>query len=98
MPYEAEDQIADIRLITRVNGEIRQDDRTRRLIFGFRKLISYISTFTTLAPGDVILSGTPAGAGARLDPPRWLVPGDIIEIEADGIGLLRNGVIDEVRA
>ena len=59
VPYESEDQIADVRLITRVNGEIRQDDRTSRMIIGFRKLISYISTFTTLSPGDVILSGTP---------------------------------------
>ena len=98
VPYVAEDQIADIRLTTRVNGETRQDDRTSRMIFGFRKLIGYISTFTTLVPGDVILSGTPTGAGARLDPPRWLVPGDIVEVEAANIGLLSNGVADEVTA
>ena len=66
------------------------------MIFGVRKLISYISTFTTLVPGDVILSGTPTGAGARFEPPRWLVPGDVIEVEADGIGRLSNGVVDEV--
>ncbi|MGY8635480.1 fumarylacetoacetate hydrolase family protein [Bradyrhizobium sp. 14AA] len=95
VPYTTEDQLADIRLTTRVNGEIRQDDRTSRMIFSFRRLISYISTFTTLTPGDVILSGTPTGAGARFDPPRWLVPGDVIEVEADGIGVLRNGVVDE---
>src|ERR1700716_887522 len=95
VPYTAEAQIADIRLTTRVNGELRQDDRTSRLIFGFRYLINYISAFTTLMPGDVIVTGTPTGAGARFDPPRYLVPGDVIEIEADGIGLLRNGVIDE---
>ena len=95
VPYTDQSQIADIRLTTHVNGELRQDDRTSRLMFGFRYLLSYISTFSTLVPGDVIVTGTPTGAGARFDPPRYLVPGDVIEIEADGIGTLRNGVIDE---
>ena len=95
VPYSGESQIADIGLTTRVNGETRQDDRTSRLIFGFRYLINYISTFTTLVPGDVIVTGTPTGAGARFDPPRYLKPGDVVEVEADGIGALRNGVIDE---
>jgi 2-keto-4-pentenoate hydratase/2-oxohepta-3-ene-1,7-dioic acid hydratase in catechol pathway len=95
VPYTGEQQIADIRLTTRVNGETRQDDCTSRLIFGFRYLINYISTFTTLVPGDVIVTGTPTGAGARFDPPRYLKPGDIVEVEADGIGVLRNAVIDE---
>jgi 2-keto-4-pentenoate hydratase/2-oxohepta-3-ene-1,7-dioic acid hydratase in catechol pathway len=95
VPYADESQIADIRLTTRVNGETRQDDRTGRLIFGFRYLINYISTFTTLVPGDVIVTGTPTGAGARFDPPRYLKPGDVVEVEAENIGLLRNGVIDE---
>ena len=95
VPYTDESQIADIRLTTRVNGETRQDDRTGRLIFGFRYLINYISTFTTLVPGDVIVTGTPTGAGARFDPPRYLKPGDVIEVEAEGIGVLRNGVVDE---
>src|SRR6266851_8288681 len=96
VPYSQESQIADIRLATRVNGETRQDDRTSRLIFGFRYLINYISTFTTLVPGDVIVTGTPTGAGARFDPPRYLKPGDVVEIEADGVGVLRNAVIDEI--
>lgn len=95
VPYKAEDQIADIRLTTTVNGEVRQDDRTSRMIFSFRKLLAYISTFTTLLPGDVILTGTPTGAGARSDPPRWLVPGDVIEVSAEGIGTLSNTVADE---
>jgi 2-keto-4-pentenoate hydratase/2-oxohepta-3-ene-1,7-dioic acid hydratase in catechol pathway len=95
VPYTREEQIADVRLTTRVNGELRQDDRTSRLIFGFRYLINYISTFTTLVPGDVIVTGTPTGAGARFDPPRYLNPGDVIEVEAEGVGLLRNGVVDE---
>ena len=96
VPYTDESQIADIRLTTRVNGETRQDDRTGRLTFGFRYLINYISTFTTLVPGDVIVTGTPTGAGARFDPPRYLKPGDVVEVEADNIGVLRNGVVDEV--
>ncbi|MBX3526746.1 MAG: fumarylacetoacetate hydrolase family protein [Hyphomicrobiales bacterium] len=96
VPYEDENQIADIRLTTRVNGELRQDDRTSRMIFGFRYLISYISTFTTLVPGDVIVTGTPTGAGARFDPPKFLVPGDVIEVTAEGIGTLANDVVDEV--
>ena len=95
VPYTDEAQIADIRLTTHVNGETRQDDRTSRLIFGFRYLINYISTFATLVPGDIIVTGTPTGAGARFDPPRYLKPGDVIEVEAEGIGMLRNGVVDE---
>jgi 2-keto-4-pentenoate hydratase/2-oxohepta-3-ene-1,7-dioic acid hydratase in catechol pathway len=96
VPYTDEAEIADVRLTTRVNGETRQDDRTSRLIFGFRYLINYISTFTTLVPGDVIVTGTPTGAGARFDPPRYLKPGDVIEVESENVGVLRNGVIDEV--
>lgn len=95
LPYTGEEQIADVRLTGRVNGELRQDDRTSRMIFNFRYLINYISTFTTLVPGDVIVTGTPTGAGARFDPPRFLKPGDIVEVEAENIGILRNGVVDE---
>src|SRR6201989_3398378 len=95
VPYTKDSQLADIRLTTRVNGETRQDDRTSRLIFTIPYLLNYISTFTTLMPGDVIVTGTPTGAGARFDPPRYLKPGDVIEVEADGIGVLRNTVADE---
>jgi len=98
VPFQDESQIADIALTTRVNGEVRQHDRTGRMIFSFRHIISYISTFTTLVPGDVIVTGTPTGAGARFDPPIWLKPGDVVEVEADGIGLLRNTVVDEATA
>jgi 2-keto-4-pentenoate hydratase/2-oxohepta-3-ene-1,7-dioic acid hydratase in catechol pathway len=95
IPYTDEFQLADIQLTTRVNGQVRQQDRTSRMIFSFRKIINYISTFTTLVPGDVIVCGTPTGAGARFDPPIWLKPGDVIEVEADGLGILRNTVADE---
>jgi len=95
VPFTDEAQIADISLETRVNGEVRQQDRTGRMIFPFRKIISYISTFTTLVPGDMLVTGTPTGAGARLDPPVWLKPGDLVEVEAAGIGTLRNTIADE---
>lgn len=98
IPYTDESQLVDIQLTTRVNGEVRQQDRTSRMIFSFRKIINYVSTFTTLMPGDIIICGTPTGAGARFDPPIWLKPGDVIEVEADGIGTLRNTVADEVIA
>jgi len=82
-------------LTTRVNGEQRQHDTTANLMFPFAFLISYLSTFFILKPGDLISTGTPLGAGARFDPPRYLAPGDVVEVEAPGIGLLRNGVIDD---
>lgn len=95
VPFADPAQILDIRLQTRVNGETRQDDRTGRMLFPVARQIAYISTFTTLVPGDIIITGTPTGAGARFDPPRFLVPGDVVEVEAEGIGILRNGVVDE---
>ncbi|RXG88949.1 fumarylacetoacetate hydrolase family protein [Bradyrhizobium zhanjiangense] len=95
IPYTDESQLGDVKLETRVNGEVRQQDRTSRMIFSFRKIINYISTFTTLVPGDVIVTGTPTGAGARFEPPIWLKPGDVVEVEAEGIGILRNTIADE---
>lgn len=85
-----------MQLTTRVNGDVRQKDSTASMIFSFVDLIVYLSTFTTLKPGDIVVTGTPVGAGARLDPPVWLVPGDVVEIEVPGIGILRNEVEDEV--
>ena len=84
-----------IQLTTRVNGEVRQNDSTERLMFTFDYIINYLSTFATLTPGDVIVTGTPTGAGVRFDPPRWLKPGDVVEVEGSGIGTLRNTVADE---
>ena len=95
VPFTDPAQLDDIALTTRVNGEVRQQDRTGRMLFDFRYILSYVSTFTTLVPGDVIVCGTPTGAGARFDPPIWLKPGDVIEVEAEGIGILRNTVADE---
>jgi 5-carboxymethyl-2-hydroxymuconate isomerase len=82
-------------LQTRVNDELRQDDTTARLLFSVPDLLAYISTFAELAPGDVIVTGTPPGAGARLDPPRFLVPGDRVDVTIDGVGTLSSPVHDE---
>ncbi|MGR3913590.1 MAG: fumarylacetoacetate hydrolase family protein [Gammaproteobacteria bacterium] len=89
------DPAAARRLRTRVNGEVRQDASSADMLFPLPKLIAYISTFTALAPGDIIATGTPPGAGARMTPPRYLVPGDCVAVEVDGLGLLENRVIDE---
>ncbi|MDH3234508.1 MAG: fumarylacetoacetate hydrolase family protein [Alphaproteobacteria bacterium] len=90
------DSYDNLRVTTRVNGETRQDDTTASLLFPFAYLIAYVSTYTALKPGDVISTGTPTGAGVRFDPPIWLKPGDVVEVEADGIGVLSNSVEDEV--
>ena len=82
-------------IVTRVNGEERQRDSTARMSFSFGRIVEYVSTFCTLEPGDVIFTGTPAGAGARREPPVWLKPGDVVEVEAPGLGKLVNGVADE---
>lgn len=94
-PFTDPAQIDGIQLSTRVNGEVRQQDRTSRMLFPVARQIAYISTFTTLSPGDIIVTGTPTGAGARFDPPIWLRPGDVIEVMADGLPTLRNTVADE---
>lgn len=95
VPFRDAAQLDDIALTTRVNGAVRQQDRTSRMTYDFRYLVSYVSTFTTLVPGDILVCGTPTGAGARLDPPVWLQPGDVIEVEATGLGILRNTVADD---
>lgn len=95
VPYRAPSQITDVALETRVNGVLRQSDRTGRMLFPVARQIAYISTFCTLVPGDIIVTGTPTGAGARHDPPVWLRPGDVVEVSAEGIGTLINGVADE---
>lgn len=85
-----------LRLQTRVNGTVLQDATIDMMIFDIPRQIEYCSNFTRLEPGDVIVTGTPGGVGSRRTPPIWLKPGDIVEIEIDRIGLLRNGIADEV--
>jgi 2-keto-4-pentenoate hydratase/2-oxohepta-3-ene-1,7-dioic acid hydratase in catechol pathway len=89
------EQYENMRVTTTVNGEVRQDDTTASMMFPFKYIIAYCSQFFHLKPGDIIATGTPNGAGARFDPPRYLVPGDIIEVSVEGVGTLVNGVIDE---
>ncbi len=84
-----------LRLVVRKNGEVTQDDTTANMIFSFADLIVYITTFMTLKPGDIISTGTPVKTEPKADPPVWLKPGDTIEIQCSGIGVLRNSVADE---
>lgn len=89
------DNFENLALTTHVNGELRQADTPATMAYPIEYQISYLSTFTTLQPGDVIFSGTPTGAGARFDPPLWLKPGDVIEVAVPELGCLRNTVCDE---
>jgi 2-keto-4-pentenoate hydratase/2-oxohepta-3-ene-1,7-dioic acid hydratase in catechol pathway len=84
-----------LRLRSRVNNELRQDWSTDDMIFDVATLISFLSASTTLQPGTVILTGTPHGVGMGLQPPRWLKPGDRVDVEIDGIGTLTNPVVLE---
>jgi 2-keto-4-pentenoate hydratase/2-oxohepta-3-ene-1,7-dioic acid hydratase in catechol pathway len=86
------------RLQTRVNGVVVQEARLEQMIFDIPRQIEYCSAFTRLEPGDVIVTGTPGGVGAKRQPPLWLKPGDRVEVEIDGVGLLSNGVVDEARS
>jgi 2-keto-4-pentenoate hydratase/2-oxohepta-3-ene-1,7-dioic acid hydratase in catechol pathway len=90
------DEIPDpqaLALRTRVNGETMQDSSTGEMIFGVAELLAFCSRSFTLEPGDVLLTGTPWGCGEFMDPPRSLHPGDVVETEIEGIGVLRNAVV-----
>ncbi len=82
----------NLRLQTRINGTVMQDASTADMIFGVAEIISYVSAFTHLEPGDVLATGTPAGVGAGRTPPVWLEPGDKIDIDIEGVGVLTNVV------
>jgi 2-keto-4-pentenoate hydratase/2-oxohepta-3-ene-1,7-dioic acid hydratase in catechol pathway len=92
------DEIEDphcLRLRTWVNGDLRQDASTDDMIFSCWEQLEYLSTVFTLEPGDIVSTGTPAGVGMSFDPPRWLVAGDVVRIDIDGIGTLTNPVVAE---
>ena len=93
--FDEIDDFEKLRLTTRVNGELRQDDTPSTMAFSLPYQIAYLSTFCTLEPGDIIFTGTPTGSGARFDPPRFLTPGDVVEVNVPEIGTLRNRVRDE---
>ena len=88
-------KIGPQRLHTRLNGMVVQDAPLEQMIFDIPTQIEYCSAFTRLEPGDVIVTGTPGGVGSRREPPLWLKPGDIVEVEIDNVGLLRNPVTQE---
>jgi 2-keto-4-pentenoate hydratase/2-oxohepta-3-ene-1,7-dioic acid hydratase in catechol pathway len=92
------DEIPDptrLTLITRLNGQEVQKSGTDLLIYSVPQIIAFCSDFTPLEPGDVIATGTPEGVGHRRNPPLWMKPGDVLEVEISGIGTLRNRVVDE---
>jgi 2-keto-4-pentenoate hydratase/2-oxohepta-3-ene-1,7-dioic acid hydratase in catechol pathway len=93
--FDEIDDFEQLHLTTRVNGELRQDDTPATMAFSLAYQIAYLSTFCTLEPGDIIFTGTPTGAGARFDPPVFLTPGDVVEVDVPEIGTLRNGIRDE---
>lgn len=95
VPIDELPDLESLQLSTRVNGEVRQQDSPATMKYPIEYLVHYLSTFTTLRPGDVIFTGTPTGAGARFDPPIWLRPGDVVEVAVPEIGTLRNLVADE---
>lgn len=84
-----------LRITSRVNGETRQDSNTGDMIFGTARLISILSEFMTLEPGDVIATGTPSGVAHAMNPPGWMKPGDRVEVEIEGIGVLGNPIVAE---
>jgi 2-keto-4-pentenoate hydratase/2-oxohepta-3-ene-1,7-dioic acid hydratase in catechol pathway len=86
----------NLEITTQVNGEERQRGNTGTLAFPFARIVEYVSTFATLEPGDMIATGTPTGAGARFDPPKWLRAGDVVEVSSPMLGTLRNVVTDEI--
>ncbi len=95
VPADEVGDTARLELTTRVNGEVMQHGFVADLVFDIPALIEYCSTFTELRPGDVIATGTPGGVGAARTPPRWLEPGDTVEVDISSVGTLRNPVIAE---
>jgi len=85
-------------LTTRVNGEVVQRENTSQMIFSVAATIAFLSSFMTLEPGDLIATGTPSGIGARRQPPLFLHPGDIVEVEIERIGMIRNQMVAQARA
>lgn len=92
------DEVGDPGLLsvtTRLNGAVVQSQPTSDMLFSLPKIISYVSSFTTLSPGDIICTGTPGGVGAKRRPPLWMNPGDTVEVDIPGVGLLRNVISSE---
>ena len=92
------DEVANegaLAISTWVNGERRQHSNTDQLIFDCAALVEHLSTAFTLEPGDLVSTGTPAGVAVAMNPPKWLVPGDVVRVEIEGLGAIENRVVDE---
>ncbi len=87
--------VSDVRLTTRLNGEVMQSASTAQMIFDVPRTIEFLSSFTTLRTGDVIATGTPGGVGFARQPPVWLQPDDVLEVEVEGVGRIENRVVAE---
>jgi len=87
------ENINDMRMWLNVNGDNMQEGNTSNLIFGVDHIISYLSQFMSLLPGDVISTGTPAGVGMGMDPEVYLKPGDVVELGIDGLGSSKQNVV-----
>ena len=88
---------SDVQLTTTLNGQVMQSASTAQMIFDIPRTVEYLSSFTTLRPGDVIATGTPGGVGFAREPPVWLTPGDLLEVEIEGVGRIANRVVAEGR-
>lgn len=94
-PDELPPGASGLRITSRVNGETRQDSNTADMIFPVARIIAILSEFMTLEPGDVIATGTPSGVAHAMKPPGWMKPGDVVEAEIEGIGILSNPIVQE---
>jgi 2-keto-4-pentenoate hydratase/2-oxohepta-3-ene-1,7-dioic acid hydratase in catechol pathway len=97
--WRAPDEIADVsalKMWLKVNGELRQNSSTANMIFDVATLVSYVSEFMTLLPGDVISTGTPAGVGLGMNPPKYLTAGDVVELGIESLGESRQTVVGPV--
>jgi len=99
-PIVTADEVGDpadgLRLVSRINGEVVQDGNTADMIFPVGDILAYVSEVLTLAPGDVICTETPAGVGSKRTPPRYLGPGDVVEVEIGRVGILGNPIVESV--
>jgi 2-keto-4-pentenoate hydratase/2-oxohepta-3-ene-1,7-dioic acid hydratase in catechol pathway len=94
---EVGDPAAGLRVVTRVNGDVVQDGNTSDMIFSVGQILSFVSRTLTLHPGDVLITGTPAGVGYTRTPPRYLRPGDVVEVEIERVGSVRNPIIEAAK-
>jgi 2,4-diketo-3-deoxy-L-fuconate hydrolase len=99
-PIVTADEVGDpadgLRLVSRVNGEVAQDGNTADMILPVGDILAYVSEVLTLAPGDVICTGTPAGVGFKGTPPRYLGPGDVVQVEIERVGIVGNPIVESV--